>query len=134
MPVKINISDKGKSWKLELESDVFVGKNLKTSVHGKDLNENLEGYEFSISGASDNSGFPHKSDLEGPQLRRILVGKGWGMHDSRRGVRLKKSYRGKQLSEKTTQINLIVSKHGYKTLADIFPEQNKPKQVAAPAA
>lgn len=126
MPVKINIAEKDKTWKLELESaEAFASKNLGDIIHGKEISENLEGYELLISGASDISGFPHKSNLEGQHLRKILMSKGWGMHDSRPGVRLKKSLRGKQLSEKTSQVNLIVKKHGAKKLAEIFPEQNK---------
>ncbi len=139
MPLKINIADKGKTWKLELESELFIGKKMGESIKGKEISEKLDGYEFEIRGASDISGFPHKKDAEGPQLRKVLLSKGWGMHKRPRrggkkkvytpyGLRLKKSVRGNVLSEKTVQINLTALKHGHKHLAEIFPEQNKPKE------
>ena len=136
MPLKINISDKGKSWKLEIESEAFVGTSVGDKIKGQDLNQDLEGYELEITGASDMAGFPHKKDVEGPELRKILLTKGWGMRDNSEGIRRKRSVRGKQLSEKTIQINIIVSKHGSKKLEEIFPEQNKPKakKEVAPAA
>lgn len=126
MPYKVNISSKeGKSWKIELESEIFVGKKLGEIINGAEISSELAGYELEIKGASDIAGFPHKIDAEGPQLRKILLSKGWGMHDNRKGVRLRKSVRGNVLSEKTVQINLIVIKEGSKKLSEIFPEQNK---------
>ncbi|MEK6858315.1 MAG: S6e family ribosomal protein [Nanoarchaeota archaeon] len=139
MPFKLNISDKEKAWKLESTSEMMVGKKIGEHLHGKDLSAELEGYELEITGASDNSGFPHKGDVEGPELKRVLLTKGWGMWKKPRklgkkvvstpdGLRLRKTVRGKQLSEKTIQINLKVLKHGHKKLEELFPEQNKPKE------
>lgn len=145
MPFKLNISDKGKAWKLESTSELVVGKKIGEHLHGKDLTADLEGYELEITGASDSSGFPHKSDVEGPELKRVLLTKGWGMWKKPRklgkkkvatpdGLRLRKTVRGKQLSEKTIQINLKVLKHGHKKLEELFPDQNKPKEKKAEAA
>lgn len=132
---KINIADKGKTWKVESASEAIIGKKLGEVVHGKEVADNLEGYEFKIAGASDISGLPHKADVEGPTLKRVLLTRGWGMHDNHEGIRRRKSVRGKQLSEKTSQINLIVVKHGHATLHSLFPDQNQPKAKAeAPAA
>lgn len=135
MPFKINIADKGKTWKVESSSETLIGKKLGDHLHGKDIEPNLEGYEFKIQGASDIAGFPHKQDVEGPTLKRVLLTRGWGMHEDHEGLRKRKTVRGKQLSEKTIQINLIVTKHGAQKLHDLFPDQNKPKEKAeAPAA
>lgn len=120
MPIKINISDKGKTWKHEMESEAFFGKNIGDSIHGHDFHDDLKGYSFDIKGASDKAGFPHKAELIGPELRRVLFVKGWGMRDNRGGARIKKTVRGKQLSDKTVQINLAVTKHGEKPLAEVF--------------
>jgi small subunit ribosomal protein S6e len=137
MPFKCIIAEKsGKTWKLELSSEVFVGKVLGDVVKGEDLSDTLKGYELEIRGASDNAGFPHKKDVEGPELKRVLFKRGWGMHNNQEGLRIRKSVRGKQLSEKTAQINLQVVKAGPKKLEELFPDQNKPKEKAAapPAA
>lgn len=148
MPFKLNISDKGKAWKLESTSEMIVGKKIGEHLHGKDIAADLEGYELVITGASDSSGFPHKADVEGSELKRVLLKKGWGMWKKPRklgkkkvstpdGLRLRKTVRGNRLSEKTVQINLHVLKHGTKKFEDLFPDQNKPKEkkeAPAPAA
>lgn len=148
MPFKLNISDKGKAWKLESTSETILGKAIGDKIKGEDISSDLTGYELEITGASDNSGFPHKKDVEGPELKRVLLTKGWGMWKKPRklgkkkvatphGLRLRKTVRGKLLSEKTIQINLNVIKHGHKKLVELFPDQNKPKEKkveVAPAA
>lgn len=127
MPFKINIGDKGKSWKFETESDHLNGKSLGDKIHGQELKSDLEGYELEISGGSDIAGFPLYKDLEGIGLKKFLFIKGWGMRDNRKGVRLKKTVRGKTISNKVIQINFKVLKHGKKHLNTIFPDQNQPK-------
>ncbi len=139
MPFKLNISDKGKSWKIESTSETITNKKLGDTISGKEIADTLEGYELKITGASDTSGFPHKSDVQGTEMKHLILNYGWGMHKrprregkkkrvSPKGLRLRKTVRGQQLSEKTSQINLIVTKHGSKPLIEIFPDQNKPKE------
>jgi small subunit ribosomal protein S6e len=125
MPFKLVIGDKGKSWNLEIQDESLVGKSVGDKVSGKDIKSDFDGYEFEIMGGSDISGFPLSKDVEGIGLKRVLLTKGWGMHDSREGVRLRKTVRGKRIALTTSQINLKVLKHGTKKLAEIFPEQNK---------
>ena len=140
MPFKLNISEKDKSWKLEIESDFLIGKRLGEKIDGREISKELEGYELEISGASDKSGFPNKKDIEGAELRKVLLTKGWGMHKkpkkegkkkvkTPKGLRLRKTVRGNQISEKTVQINISVLKAGKRKLEEIFPEQNKSKVV-----
>ena len=144
MPFKVNISEKGKSWKIESTSETIAGKKLGDNLEGSDVSETLEGYTLKITGATDSSGFPHKSDIQGPEMKRVMFTYGWGMHKRPRkagkkprqninGLRLRKTVRGAQISEKTIQLNCIVSKHGSKKLAEIFPEQNQPKAKAVEA-
>lgn len=134
MAFKLNISDKGKSWKIESSSESLVGRKLGETIEGKEISADMEGYEFEISGASDIAGFPHKKELEGTHLRKVLLSKGWGMKDSISGIRRRKSLRGNVLSEKTIQINLTVRKSGSKALKDIFPDQNKVEEKKEEAA
>ncbi len=144
MPFKVNISQKGKSWKLESTSETIAGKKLGDTIEGSDVSDSLEGYTLKITGASDISGFPHKADVQGPEMKRVMFTYGWGMHKRPRkagkkarqnidGLRLRKTVRGQQISEKTVQLNCIVAKQGSKQLAEIFPEQNQPKAKAPEA-
>ena len=125
MPLKLNISEKGKAWKLEVSEEALSGKAVGDKFNGKEIKSELEGYEFEITGGSDNAGFPLSKDIEGIGLRSKILKKGWGMHDSREGLRLRKTLRGKTISETTSQVNLKVLKAGAKHLAEIFPEQVK---------
>ena len=131
MPFKLNISEKGKAWKLELQDESLVGKSIGSKIEGKEIKPELEGYEFMITGGSDSSGFPLSKDVEGIALKKVLLTKGWGMRDNREGVRIRKTVRGKQISGTTALINLSVVKAGKKSLSEIFPEQNKAKEAKA---
>ena len=126
MVLKINIGEKsGKTWKIESQPEVLVGRSLGDTIKGSEISNDLEGYELKISGASDFAGFPHKEDVEGQELRRVLLTKGWGMKAKKKGLRLRKTVRGKRLSEQTIHVNLSLLKEGGKTLIEVFPDQNK---------
>ncbi len=129
MAFKLNISQSGKAWKMELASEVLVGKSIGEKVDGKEIGADFDGYEFEIKGGTDFAGFPMYKELAGIGLGRVLLTKGWGMKDNRKGMRLKKTVRGKIISDKVVQINMKVLKEGKKNLSEIFPEQNKIKEV-----
>ncbi|MBU0760307.1 MAG: hypothetical protein KJ600_06725 [Nanoarchaeota archaeon] len=139
MPLKLNISDKGKAWKLEIPVEVLAGKSLGDKLNGKIIKPELGGYELEITGGSDFSGFPMFKNAEGIGLKKVLLTKGWGMWSKpkglkkkktrlTKGLRLRKTVRGKTISESSIQINLNVLKQGSTPLEKIFPEQNKPKE------
>ncbi len=125
MTIKLNISEKGRAWKLEISEEVLSGKSIGDKFDGKEIKPELEGYELEITGGSDNAGFPMSKDVEGLGLKGVILKKGWGMKDNREGLRLRKTVRGKILSSTTALVNLKVLKAGNKSLADIFPEQVK---------
>lgn len=141
---KINIAEKsGKTYKFELETEEFLGKELHSKIQGKDLLPNLNGYEFEIAGASDKSGFTAHEDVQGVGTKRILLTYGKAMKKRPRkegkkkvsnpkpkGLRLRKTVRGRVISPEIVQINLKILKEGSKKLSEIFPEQNKPKEEA----
>ena len=146
MAFKINISEKsGKTYKLELESEEIVGKALHDKISGKEILPDLKGYEFEITGASDKSGFTAMKDVEGIGLNRVLLTYGKAMKKRPRkegkikrsknkpkGLRLRKTVRGRIISPAISQINLKVLKDGEKKLEQVFPDQNKPKEAEAP--
>jgi small subunit ribosomal protein S6e len=141
MPFKLNLSEKsGKTYKLELDSESLVGKSLGDKVDGTDINSDLNGYEFEITGASDKAGFPSLASVEGVGLKKQLMTYGVGMkkHPKKegkrkrsknrpKGLRLRKTIRGKVISTAVTQINLKVIKEGGKKLPEIFADQNQLK-------
>ncbi len=151
MAFKINLSEKtGKTYHLELENEELIGKELHDKIQGKELKPELEGYEFEIAGTSDTAGFTSLESVEGTGLKKVLLEYGKGMHKRPRregkkkvsnfkpkGLRMRKTVRGKVISPSIVQINLKTLKEGNKKLAEIFPEQNQPKEAVkteAPAA
>ena len=147
MAFKINIAEKnGKTFKLESEAEEIVGKELHDTIQGKEISPDLAGYEFEITGASDKSGFPSMENVEGISLKKVLLTYGKGMkkrpkregkkkisNPKPKGLRLRKTMRGKVVSPAISQINLKVIKEGGKKLSEIFPDQNKGKSKAKEA-
>ncbi len=129
MVFKINISDKGKTFKIETESEFLIGKKIGDKIHGKELSGDLSGYELEIRGTSDKAGFPGKRDVQGLSLRKVLLTKGPFLRKTpHKGFRRKKSVRGNEISSNIVQINLNVVKEGGKKLSEIFPDQGKGKK------
>ena len=121
MPFKVNVSQGEKTYKFELElAEALMGKSLGEKVDGKDVDSRLEGYELELKGGSDKAGFPMYSKSEGIGIKRVLLTKGWGMKDPRKGVRLRKTVRGKIIGGDIVQINFIVVKVGSKKLEELF--------------
>lgn len=139
MPFKINISEKsGKTFKIESEAEVLLEKSLHDKLDGKELSGDLSGYEFEITGASDKAGFTAMKNVEGIGIKKVLLSYGKGMkrkpkkegkkkisNHNPKGLRLRKTVRGKAISPSIVQINLKVLKEGSKKLAEVFPDQNK---------
>lgn len=141
MAFKLNLSEKtGKTYHMELESEDITGKALHDKLEGKEISADLAGYEFEITGTSDSSGFTSMENVEGTGLKRVLLTIGKGLHKRPRkegkkkvsplapkGLRMRRTVRGKVISPAIIQINLKVLKEGSKKLAEIFPDQNQPK-------
>jgi small subunit ribosomal protein S6e len=139
MPFKINIGTKeGKTYKLEIDAEELMGKSLGDKISGKDIYPALDGYELEITGTSDSSGFTSREDVEGIGLKKVLLTYGKAMHKrskkegkrkrsnpTPKGLKLRKTVRGKIISPAITQINLKVIKEGSKKLSEIFPKEKK---------
>jgi small subunit ribosomal protein S6e len=135
MAFKLNISDKGKAYRLEIESESLLGKKIGETIEGAEIKPEFEGYSLEITGTSDKAGFPGSRDIDSPTLTKRLLTRGFGMKTaSPHGLRLRKTLRGGIISEDIMQINFKVLKHGHKKLSELFPDQNKPKEEAAPTA
>jgi len=134
MPFKINISDKGKTFKVETESEELIGKKIGDKLKGEVIQGDLSGYELEISGTSDKSGFAGKGDVEGIALKRILLTKGEFLKKvPHKGFRRKKSVRGNQISSATIQINTVVVKAGEKKLENVLGKKEEGSSKDDPA-
>lgn len=143
MLFKINISEKsGKTYKLELDTEEFLEKQLHDKINGKDLLPDMEGYELEITGASDKAGFTVMKEVPGVGLKKLLLGYGKAMRQRPRkegkkkpsnprpkGLRLRRTVRGRVISPEIVQINLKVLKQGNKELSEVFPDQSKKEET-----
>ena len=104
--LKLTISDiKGKSVSKELkDSDVNpllglqIGSEADASVVG------LTG-KLKLTGGSDKSGVPMRTDVHGAARKRVLLVKGVGLQDVEYGQRKRKLMRGNIVSEEIYQLN-----------------------------
>lgn len=123
--LKLVLSDPktGKSYSKEAPLKPFLGKKLGDSVKGELID--MTGYEFQITGGSDDSGFPMRKDIPKSGKARVLEVSGVGVNNKKRyrkkkkkGLRVMKGMRrrvtiaGSIIYEKTAQVNLKVLKMG----------------------
>jgi len=139
MVFKINISHKGKTIKKELDSEALVGRMIGETIQGNAIAAELAGYELEITGTSDKAGFPGKKDVEGPELKRVLLTKGFSMKTKpkregkkprsfNKGLRLRKTVRGNTIGSDTIQVNTIVKKEGSQSFESLLPKKEKPAE------
>ena len=116
--IKVNIGRKdGQTQQFELSEDqsaTLIGKVIGDKVSGNAIG--FEGYEFLITGGSDNAGFPMRKDVEGNARKKILITSGVGIRSKRKGLRLRKMVAAHQVTDATAQLNMKVLKEGKKPL------------------
>lgn len=103
---KLTISDiKGKSITKELK-DADVNPLLGLQI-GNETDATIVGLKgkLKITGGSDKSGVPMRSDIHGAARKRILLSKGVGLQDVEFGQRVRKLMRGNTISEEIYQVN-----------------------------
>lgn len=125
---KLVISDPKvkKAYQVELKSpdaDRLLGKKLGETIRGELIN--LAGFEFKITGGSDNQGFPMRLDVTGAKRIRALIGSGPGIRIKQYGERKRKSIRGNQIADDIAQINLKVTKEGHKPIGIVLGKETE---------
>ena len=125
--IKLNIGDPKSKKTLtkavtDSETEVFMNKKIGDKVHGDSFG--LSGYEFEITGGSDNAGFPMRRDVKGTMRKKILIVGGVGLRSNTKGRKVRKSVAGNTVYAKTAQINLKVLKHGH---THLFEEKKEEK-------
>jgi small subunit ribosomal protein S6e len=116
----------------EEQSDSLVGKKIGEIVKGDGLG--FEGYEFQITGGSDTSGTPMRSDAEGVGKRKVLAVSGIGIKKKRDGQKQRKTVCGNTISGNTTQVNMKVIKEGKSALVEKKEEKEENNDAKAESA
>lgn len=107
----------------EEQSRLLLGKKIGQSLAGDGIGFN--GYEFLITGGSDNCGFPMRKDIDGAGRKRILAVKAIGLKKKSKGIRQRKTVCGNMINPKTAQINIKVTKEGSEKLVEETGEKKK---------
>jgi small subunit ribosomal protein S6e len=104
--LKLTISDiKGKSVSKELkdsDANPLLGLQL-----GSEADASIVGLtgKLKLTGGSDKSGVPMRTDIHGATRKRVLLVKGVGLQDVEYGQRKRKLMRGNIVSEEIYQLN-----------------------------
>jgi small subunit ribosomal protein S6e len=138
-----NPANNGRSYNTSISGNnlsQFLGKKIGDIIDGifvGDGEQTLAGYKLEITGGSDKTGTPMRSDLSGGNRQSILVTASTGFkgHDlvhkakggeKKRfrykpdGMRMRRNFRGNTITQDTRQINLKVVEAANKSLADIL--------------
>jgi small subunit ribosomal protein S6e len=126
---KLTINDvkAKKSYKKEVESDIFMNKKIGEKVSGDEFG--FKGYEFTITGGSDKQGFPMRSDVPGIGRKRPLVVSGVGVKNKVKGMKQRKTMHGNTVDENVSQVNLKVEKYGKDTLPKLLGLEKEPEKT-----
>ncbi len=103
---KLTVSDiKGKSVTKELKDN--DGNPLLGLQIGNETDAEIVGLKgkLKVTGGSDKSGIPMRSDIHGAARKRVLLTKGVGLQDVETGQRVRKLMRGNTISEEIYQLN-----------------------------
>ena len=104
----------GKTYNVEAKDEqarIFLGKKIGDTISVTPLG--LKGYEVSITGGSDKSGFPMRKDIHlTGRAKALLSSRGTGYKPPGSGVRERKTLMGNVVTEEIVQINTKVVKAG----------------------
>jgi small subunit ribosomal protein S6e len=120
---KVVISDKtGKSLSHELkdkDAQPFLGSKIGDTFDSSLIG--ISGGKLQITGGSDTSGTPMRSDVHGGVKKYVLLNTGVGMRDSTEGKRIRKLIRGNMITEEIYQLNCILDGAAIPSTADKNP-------------
>jgi len=129
MEFKVVISDPttGKTYQKVVSganANKLIGKQIGDIINGT-LVDLPPDYELQITGGSDEDGFPMRPDIPGTGRKRILLSGGVGYRPREKGIRKKKTVRGRVISKDIVQINMKVVKHGKIPLEGFFKKKEE---------
>jgi small subunit ribosomal protein S6e len=92
----------------DAQAQSLIGMRIGDTLSGEEFG--FSGQELIITGGSDKSGIPIRSDIAGGGKRKILLSGPPGYHPKSGGQRKRKLVRGNMITEDMVQINLKVKK------------------------
>jgi small subunit ribosomal protein S6e len=90
----------------EAQALSLVGMKVGDTLNGEAFG--FPGQDVVITGGSDKSGIPLRTDITGGGKRRILLSSPPGYHPKKPGQRKRKLVRGNMITEDMVQINAIL--------------------------
>lgn len=132
MAIKVNIGvpSQKKTKQIELseeQSKALYQKRVGESFKGELID--LPGYEFEITGGSDNAGFPMRRDVNATGRKKVLVTRSTGNRKNRKGMRVRKTVSGSIIYNETAQVNLKATKEGKQSLFE-EPKTEAPAEAS----
>lgn len=124
--IKLNIGD-SKTKKTynktltEEQLESLFGKKIGDTISG-DLFE-LPGYELELMGGSDKTGTPMRKDVAGFAPKKVLIVGGVGLRKNKRaGRKVRVRVAGNTVYERTSQLNVKVTKWGKDPIEPVAEE------------
>lgn len=126
--VRLVISDPklGKTKQIEIDDEKLrnlIGNKVGDTISGNPFG--FPGYEFQITGGSDEDGVPLRFDVHGGVRKKIYMSKPPCYHPKHEGLRQRKMVRGNLITDEIAQVNLKVVTWGKKP---IFEEKEEAKE------
>ena len=123
------IGDKnGRSYSKKLEDNsALAGRKLGEAIKGELVG--ISGYEFKITGGSNDAGFPMRPEINLAGKKKIYARKGIGIKTKHKGNFIRKTIAGNSVYQKTSQLNLAVIKQGKTSLDEILGKETKTEET-----
>lgn len=103
------------------KASTFIGKEIGDTLDG--IFAGLPGYKLTITGGTDEAGFPMRADVGGSARKNILVTNGIGFHERRGGQRRRKIMVGRKVSQDIVQLNFKITQRGAKPIEEILKSE-----------
>lgn len=100
------------------KASTFIGKEIGDTLDG--IFAGLPGYKLTITGGTDEAGFPMRKDIQGGERKKVLLTGGIGFHPLRGGHRKKKMISGRKVSQNIVQLNFKITQRGAKPVEEIL--------------
>lgn len=125
---KASIADPktGKSYSVHLtknKASTYVGKQIGDTVDG--VFAGLPGYKLTITGGTDEAGFPMRKDVDGGGRKKVLLTDGVGFHAKRPGERRRRIVAGRKVTPEIAQLNFKITKRGMKPVEELLKPEKK---------
>ena len=126
--LSVSNREEGRAYRIELDEEKsrrLIGRAIGEEINGDEIG--LPGYRLLITGGTDVDGFPMRPDIPGSARKRVLLSRGPGFRPKEKGERRAKLVRGKVISDKTRQVNMVVVKMGSEPLSKYATKGEKKK-------